>query len=219
MRQALKRAYQQTVFPRKIINTFLPSLEPIRLLSRDRARIVRADPIWEDGHTYSTELYKEITGAASEGFIAKVKEVVPKDARVLDVCCNQGRFLTHLWNLGWRHLSGFDIMRPAIAHLISWNDQNGASIDATIADAGDYLRSCADGSFDYIISHGATLELVHPLNNVCQHLRRIARKGAVLLLNEHTHSYPRFWHLEFRRAGFKIVSAEQICGQTLFVLK
>jgi SAM-dependent methyltransferase len=194
-------------------------LEPRYLLSADKRSVVYANLIWADGVEHKTEWYSDVSGVGPQALVdALLEHTTPEDS-IMDMCCNQGRFLRCLWNRGYRHLSGFDIMTPAVELFRSQYAAAMPEIQIEIADAGEYLRDCGGESVDFLTTYSATLELIHPLNNVVQNMGRIARKGAILMLDERGHSYPRFWRQEFKRAGFEIISAKPVGSLTLFVLK
>jgi 2-polyprenyl-3-methyl-5-hydroxy-6-metoxy-1,4-benzoquinol methylase len=84
-------------------------------------------PSIEETNTFYHENYQNYTKAASPvlGALFEYMHVraatafaaeFGKDSVVLDFGCNQGMFLRHLYNVGYRNLVGFDVVSPKDAH-------------------------------------------------------------------------------------------------------
>ena len=72
---------------------------------------------WHDETNHKTEWFSKISKPSEKFFINYIlKNTCSKDM-ILDVCCNQGRFLKELHKNNYRNLYGFDIMKPAIKLL------------------------------------------------------------------------------------------------------
>lgn len=220
VQRTFQNSYIKALWLRKFINTFLPDLEPNYLFARDKRSVTHASTIWAEEGTHFVASFEEIESAGALRFAAILKETIPNDTRVLDMCCNQGRFLRFLSDAGHKQgLYGFDIMKPAVDYFYDTHSAEMPGIEIQTSDAGDYFRKTADGAFDYLITYSAALELIHPKNDIFAHMNRICTKGAVLAINENGHAYPRFWRTAFKRAGFVIERAEKVDVFTLFVLR
>lgn len=179
---------------RKPINTFFP---------RINLRDARKDIVhWRDGGTYDTTQYS-LHDEFTSTFIQYVIKKTESSNSVLDIGCNQGRFLRTLSENGYNKLCGVDVMCNAIRMLSNYSSENRKKIDAKCATIQEYLPTLKDHSVDYCITYSATIELVHPSFNLFKELSRICNKGFIFALNESGHTYPRFYRLLALIHGFK----------------
>ncbi|MDC0992881.1 methyltransferase domain-containing protein [Alphaproteobacteria bacterium] len=156
---------------------------------------------WKDGGTYDPRQYA-IHDDATSTFIQYVIKKTESSDTVLDIGCNQGRFLRTLSENGYNKLYGVDVMCNAIRMLRDYSVENGKKINAKCATIQEYLPTLNDGSMDYCITYSATIELVHPGFNLFKELNRVCDKGFIFALNESGHTYPRFYRLLALIHGF-----------------
>jgi hypothetical protein len=121
----------------------------------------------------------------------------------VDLGCNVGRHLNHLYGKGYRNLRGVDFSRKAIEDMAGrYPDMHRAS-RISVASFQDYFAGKPEHA-EISYSRGATFELVHPsypiVKRVCEH----TRKHVVLVIREAGHLFPRFWRYQFARAGFEL---------------
>jgi len=167
--------------------------------------------IWKNECHYKTSFYEKLDDETMR-FIDYVHQHTYEKDSVLDMCCNQGRFLYELKRRGYSELYGFDIMEPAIEAFkenVEY-DPNIMNIEHCLAQ--DYFNNKQDKQFDWAITYSATLELIHPEFNIFRELNRTVRKGMFLVINEKGHSYPRFWRFLHKKNGFKILHISKIQG-------
>jgi SAM-dependent methyltransferase len=136
----------------------------------------------------------------------KIYELTPnKDLPVLDLGCNQGRHIRHLYKKGLRNLHGVDIMKSALKYF----EENYEDIykDCNLENNffQKYLDKTNDNFFYNSYTIGATIELIHPSYNIIKELVRVTKKNIILLINEDDHWYPRFYAYEFERNNTKLI--------------
>ena len=146
-------------------------------------------------------------------------EISNKNEKILDICCNRGRFLIELKKRGYKNLFGFDVMGPAIEKLKMHNafDPDIFHIEHCLAQ--DYFKSKKEENFDWAMTYSATIELLHPQFDIFKELGRTVKKGMVLVLNEKGLPYPRFYRHLHKKNGFEIIRLIENENLTLFVSK
>ncbi|HUR91660.1 MAG TPA: class I SAM-dependent methyltransferase [Gemmatimonadaceae bacterium] len=164
---------------------------------------------WADESVHKTASYAELD-AGNRMLAEYIASTATKTESILDICCNQGRLLLDLRRRGFTDLYGFDIMGPAIEAFQRNPDYDPRHIHVQHCLAQDYFRDKPEGAFDWAITHGATIELIHPEFDIFSELARTVRKGMVLVLKEDGFRYPRFYRLLHRMNGFEIVKTIQI---------
>ncbi len=191
-------------FLRKPFNTWI-----IPIFYRERKAIKDAD-IWKNQNHYKSEFYKELESPHQKSYISYIKNNTSKSDKILDICCNQGRHLKALHNLGYKSLYGVDIMDEAINILKGSNEylEGGIFVESKIAQL--YLQKQNNNFFDYAITYSATIELINPGFKIFKELRRLLKKGFIFVLNENGHSYPRFYRHQIKSNGFEIKHIENI---------
>ncbi len=197
------------VFFRKCINTFRSAAWLLGILRGGPGRRQTDALVWSGVGHFRASLYSELD-AGGTVLTDYVNATAKKSERILDICCNQGRFLLDLRRKGFTDLYGFDIMGPAIELLKQNPDYDSKRISVEQCLAQDYFKSKADNSFDWAITYSATIELIHPEFDIFAELKRTIRKGMILVLDEKRHSYPRFYRLLHRMNGFEIVVARKL---------
>jgi len=157
------------VFIRKIINSsrFL-SLAFYRLKVFDN--IKKQDiSVWFDGTINKTDFYITIDDN-SRVLLDYVQKYVEKEERILDICCNQGRFLFDLQSNGYSNLNGFDIMSTAIDTIRKRAEYKPEIMHIEHCLAQDFFKEKANNEFDWAITYSATIELINPEFNIFKEL-------------------------------------------------
>ena len=185
------------LFLRKPFNTWILPYFNDQKIIKSNAKI------WENENFYKTKDYSETDSSFQKPYIDCIKENTNKSDYILDICCNQGRHIKKLHQLGYRNLCGVDIMENAIKILKSSKEYNEGGIRAYCDYAQTFLRNTKDLSFDYALTYTATIELMHPNFQIFKELKRIVRKGFIFVLNESAHTYPRFYRHQINSNGFK----------------
>jgi len=206
------------LFFRKAANTFRWAVQiQIWLMSKKEIRNYDAK-IWKEGKRLSTDLYEKMDETGDK-LIDAITSFAKPDERILDLCCNQGRFLLELRNRGFQKLFGFGIMESAVKKLYDNPKYNSEFIQVELCLAQDYFIQKNNNAFDWAITHGATIECIHPEFDIFKELSRTVQKGLVFLLNENGHKYPRFYRYLAQKNGFRVVSAKKIKhNHTLLVM-
>lgn len=204
------------IYIRKIINTFRPVASILGKLQGGPGRRKRDALIWTHEDHYKADFYSDLN-ADGTAFVDYVCKHVKNRESVLDICCNQGRFLLELRRRGFTELYGFDIMEPALRKLRQSEDYDPDLIRAEHCLAQEYFLNKDGNVFDWAITYSATIELIHPEFDIFGELGRTVKKGMFLVLNENGHSYPRFYRLLHRMNGFRIVAIKKSMGGCVLI--
>jgi len=95
------------IYIRKIFNTLRPTAWILgKINSRRQFNEIL---IWKDGEHHQTDSYSELDNDGRV-FVDYIQKNSEKNDSILDICCNQGRFLFELQSKGYKRLYGFDIM-------------------------------------------------------------------------------------------------------------
>lgn len=205
------------LFYRKIINTIGWSTN-FQCLFTSKEKIRQKDAyIWKEEKNFKTDFYEKID-KDEKNFIEEVLTHANPTDRVLDICCNQGRFLLELRRKGFKKLYGFDIMKSAIEKLRTQPDFDGSfKIEQCLAQ--EYFSKQKDGSFDWAITYGATVELIHPEFDIFKELSRTVKKGLIFSIDENGHKYPRFYRYLIKKNKFLIHKISLNKRKSLIVAK
>lgn len=201
---------------RKVINTFRPTANVLGKLQGGPKKIKQDALKWmHEGH-YKSDDYSSLD-ANGRALVDYVCEYAKANESILDICCNQGRFLLELRRHGFTKLYGFDIMGAAIQKLKQSKDYDADLIHVEHCLAQEYFADKSDQCFDWAITYTATIELIHPQFDIFRELGRTVKKGMFLVLSENEHSYPRFYRLLHWMNGFKIVAIKKQAGDIVLI--
>ena len=128
---------------RKPVNTFLPFLFT--------SNYSKQAMIWMTGEYYKADYYANLD-KSSHYFLEYISRKMPLTSSVLDIGCNQGRFLIGLEKKGFRELYGVDVMSSAIEILQAYEGAKGNKIEAKCDLVQNYLANCKEKSIDYAIT-------------------------------------------------------------------
>lgn len=198
------------------MNTFRPLANILGKLQGGEGRRKKDALIWTHEDYYKTAFYSDLhpDGMALVDYVCNHAK---KHERVLDICCNQGRFLLELRRRGFFELYGFDIMEPAIQKLRQSEDYDPDLLRVEHCLAQEYFLNKGDSVFDWAITYTATIELIHPEFDIFGELGRTVRKGMFLVINENGHNYPRFYRLLHRMNGFRIMAIKKHMGGSVLI--
>ena len=184
---------------RKPINTFvLPNLKSKNKFEKDAS-------IWSTEKFHKTVWFSKIQTYQEKAFFDYIKNNTNSKNSILDICCNQGRFLKALKENGYIKLYGVDIMKSAIENIKRSCIYKDGCIDVKHDLVQNYLTKSHSKSIDYAITYSASIELIHPSFNLFKELQRVVKKGFIFVLSENQHYYPRFYRFLIKRAGFRKV--------------
>lgn len=211
-----RKVYQKNpiLFIRKFYNTFFPNA----FLFKNKNDILQNDTFdWmKSTNQRSHENYKLIK-KHEYSLIKEINNTINKNEKILDICCNQGRFIFELKRLGFISLYGFDIMEKAISHLKSNDNYDKNIINVELSLAQDYFKDKPNNFYDWAITYSATIELIHPEFDIFKTLSQKIKKGLIFVLNEKEHTYPRFYRYLIKRNGFNIVKIKPIFENNDFI--
>jgi len=129
-----------------------------------------------DGNRFSTPS----NSPRSETILRIIAPYVTPGASVLEIGCNVGRNLNHLWHSGYRDLRGLEISAHAVRRLREgYPSLRGVPVD--IGPADRVLPSYSDAAFDLVFTMAA-LEHIHPDHrDVFAEISRIARRHVLTI--------------------------------------
>tara|TARA_Y100000590_G_scaffold428402_1_gene539654 strand:- start:1163 stop:1894 length:732 start_codon:yes stop_codon:yes gene_type:complete len=183
---------------------FLPNLESSKYWSNRQA---------DDGHGYKK--YLEID-SNSRILINEIKIRANKNDKILDLCCNIGRHLNALTEMGYSNLFGVDINNLAIEKMkTTFKNINTKNIFHENAES--YLLKTGSNFFDVVYTYGATVELIPPTFPLVNEICRVSKKFVIFLIEEDGHAYPRFWRYEFKRNNMNLIYSKNFFGPSLLV--
>lgn len=133
-----------------------------------------------------------------------LERVADRNASILDLGCNCGRFLDFLVKRGYTNLCGVDISQEALDYMKIAFPETKDKVKLSRATFQEFLQNTESLAYEAVFSHGATVELVPATFPLAKHLCRVTRKYIILVISENGHSYPRFWEVEFERYGFML---------------
>ena len=188
----------------KVWNTFV----------RARLPWVNAFPeeYWEArklGESHGPHQYMEPQESSHILIEEVVRNAHDQRASILDLGCNVGRHLNALYQRGFTNLYGVDVQKAAVEKMGQVFPEMAEKVRVEQASFQEYLPKVPDRFFDLVFTHGATIELVPPSFPICWQMARVAGKTLVLVINESDHSFPRYWTLEFRLAGFRCIKSQR----------
>lgn len=193
----------------KPLNTFLPKLSP--------GNVYKDVKIWQAEKHYVPEMYNTFDSTSKEFLNYLFDSIKPSDS-ILDLCCNQGRFLISLEKAGYSKLYGVDIMKTSIEKLAIYQGLGGTRIKCKHSLVQDYLREMPSNSIDYAITYSASIELIHPSFDLFKELNRVTKKGFIFAIHEYGHSYPRFYRYLATKNMFHPVTIKKLSEAPLSLL-
>ena len=205
----IKRNILIIKFLRKPFNTWiLSNFYNEKKFKKDAAK-------WRTQKFYRTDQYINVDCEIQHKFIECILNTVNVQDSILDICCNQGRHIKLLHNNGYRNLVGFDVMEAAIKNLKASDEYLSGGIYAETNLAQDFIKNTPNLTYDYSITFGATIELIHPGFKIFKELGRILNKGLIFAIHENGHSYPRFYRYQIESSGFEIIQYQKIQDLTI----
>ena len=168
---------------------------------------------WRDPDvTNRPERYLEHTGR-SEFLVGFVRPYVGPDSTILEIGCNVGRNLAHLYDAGYHRLTGIEINGDALSVLtLSYPDMAAAAtlIHSPVEDA---IRELPDASVDLVFTM-AVLEHIHVDSDwIFDEIVRVAGSTVVTVEDElhvSQRHVPRDYRVVFESRGMR-----QVVHQTL----
>ena len=145
--------------------------------------------------------------------VEKINEIVPKDAKLVELGCNCGSDMHILHQDGFTDITGVDAGGAAL-EVFKNNYRGTYDLAQPQHDLFQrYLLQMGAASCDFIYSNGATIELVHPSFPIVAQICRVVKRGVLLDLSEWHQGYPRDYHAQFAKHGFVRVFDDQTEGE------
>lgn len=161
---------------------------------------------WRNSDEMNTNPSNYLHGSeCSEYLVSLVKQYVKSDASILELGCNVGRNLNHLWKTGYRNLSGIEI-NPEALKLMKQNfpDMQVITYEGSIEDRIKEL-----GEYDLVFTM-AVLEHIHnDSEGVFSEIAQKAKKYLITIEGEKKIEselhFPRNYRNIFERLGLQQV--------------
>ena len=160
------------------------------------------------GQYYSTAPKRS---SRSQTVIKILSPYINKEYCILEIGCNAGRNLNHLWQAGYKNICGMEISEYAVKRLrIEYSCL--ADVPVEIGPAELSIRRRLDNSVDVIFTM-ATLEHLHPDNRyLFKEIARVTRKYVLAIESRYgkkSHmQYPWDIKHEFTAAGLTCIDAK-----------
>jgi SAM-dependent methyltransferase len=197
---------------RKLVRPRQPGLADGRQRSRSEIHDYWRKP--PDGSNQPTDYLDPQGGQTRSHFLVSLIDDLPKGAATLEVGCNVGRNLHHLYRAGYTDLTAIEISADAVAELHRNYPDTAARATILNQPAEEALPTLASGRFDLVFTM-AVLVHVHPDSEhvVFPQLARVASGRLITLEDERsTHSwrhFPRSYDEMFKPLGFQQTRSEQ----------
>jgi len=195
--------------PKKILNTFFPlalTLHKRRILF-GCSKIIKTEALpWKNSEWSNHTDFIDMNQRSSAVLDASL-QYIPKNYKVIDVCCNIGKLSSALVNSGYNKVYGFDVMISASLHRAqifpNLKSENFKTLDF-------FEWSKLDEKFDAAVIVTAVLELIHPCINPFKVFKDKNIKIIVATICENKHTYPRYYSLIARLYGYKIIFRKKV---------
>ncbi|MBA2678191.1 MAG: class I SAM-dependent methyltransferase [Ktedonobacteraceae bacterium] len=147
----------------------------------------------------------------SQTIINMLAPVLTKESSILEVGCNLGRNLNHLWQSGYRRLHGMEISEHSVKRLRSLYPSL-AQITIDLGPAEVSIQSLATNSMDVVYSV-ATLEQLHPESRLLfKEIARVAKSYVLAIEPREGHKshfqYPWDIEKEFTGVGLELIDSQ-----------
>jgi SAM-dependent methyltransferase len=154
------------------------------------------------------ERYLEHVGR-SEFLLGFVTPYLGTDPAILEIGCNVGRNLAHLFDAGYRRVTGIEINTDALTVLRDTYPAMAAVATLVNAPVEEAIREMPDASIDLVFTM-AVLEHIHPDSEwIFDEMVRISRSTIVTIEDElgvSRHHVPRDYRVIFETRGMRQVA-------------
>lgn len=137
---------------------------------------------------------------------------LPKEAQILEVGCNVGRNLAHLFGAGYKEVEGIEIS-PHAVRLLRESYPQLARTRIHVGAAEDILPKLTSDSFDLVFTM-AVLEHIHPESVlVFDHIARLTQRVLAIEPRLYHSSHRQFPHdvpALFCSRGFRLVESTRM---------
>lgn len=158
------------------------------------------------------EAYVEHAGR-SRFLVEFIRPYVGPEPSILEIGCNVGRNLAHLYDAGYTRLTGIEINGNALRLLAETYPDMARSATLINAPVEEAIRDIPDGSIDLVYTM-AVLEHIHPDSEwIFDDIVRVSRGAVVTVEDEHGTSIrhtPRDYRQIFESRGLRQVAHQSI---------
>ena len=128
----------------------------------------------------------------SQYLVRLMKKYASTDTRILEIGCNVGRNLNHLFCAGFRNLAGVEINKKALSLMKKHYSEMAETIIVYNAPIENAIKNFKDNAFDVVFTM-AVLEHIHPQSKfIFPEIVRITRKYLITIEDEHDVSWRHF---------------------------
>jgi SAM-dependent methyltransferase len=159
----------------------------------------------------------------SGALLSLVERLVPRDAAILEIGCNAGRNLNHLYHHGFTNLSAIEISPAAIAFFGEAFPDTAKAVDVRVGPLENLLPGYPERRFDLLFSMAVMMH-IHPDSAfVFPHMVRIS--GMILAVEDErkstsTRHFGRNYREIFEALGAKqILEESPVAGLPEFVAR
>ncbi len=160
--------------------------------------------------------YVEIGHGSSEFLVELVRQHATPDVKILEIGCNAGRNLDHLFRAGYTNLSAIEINQDAIDVFRSTYPDTSAVTTILVGPVEDHIGRLADRQFDLVFTM-AVLEHIHEDSRaVFGEIARVTGRTLITIEDEREYSdrtFPRNYRRVFEPLGFPQI--EEIPGESI----
>jgi len=152
------------------------------------------------------QYYLEVEPRRSEFLVKIVTRYAKQNASILEIGCNVGRNLNHLFLAGFKELTGIEISKNAVQLLRQSYPEMARLTTIYNAPVEEVIRGLTDGEFDVVFTM-AVLEHIHTDSEwVFPEIVRITKDLLITIEDEQTPSwrhFPRNYKTVFEPLGMK----------------
>ncbi len=137
------------------------------------------------------------------------QEVLPhlvKESPILEIGCNVGRALNHLYLQGFRNLTGIEIGSRAVELMKTTFPEMHRSSRIIVGDAATVIKDLPTAGYDLVFCHSVLVNIHPKYDSLFDDMARVCRKYILVLENEGSYTaYPRDFQRIFERRGYKMI--------------
>jgi predicted O-methyltransferase YrrM len=134
-----------------------------------------------------------------------MKKHVSRNGEILEIGCNIGRNLSHLYDAGYTHLNAIEINAKAIQQLRQTFPEVAAHLTLHEAPVEEVIPTLGDNAYEAVYTM-AVLQHIHQDSDwIFPHIARIARRVVITIEEEKRYSaqfFPRDYKAIFEGLGF-----------------
>ena len=134
------------------------------------------------------------------------KHNIQSESKIIEIGCNVGRNLHHLFENGYTNLNGIEISKNAVEKIKEFYPVMSNSIEVFNNPIEEKIKQFKTNEFDLVFSM-AVLEHIHPASEwIFQELVRITNQYLITIEDEKyisSRHFPRNYKIIFKKLGMK----------------